>query len=217
MLSAYIKFGVISIREVFYAAKKIKNLKSRESLIRQLYWHDFFYYIAYHFPFVFGKNLTPTIWWDKEVAAKSKSQTSKTLNLWRNGETGFPIIDSTMRELKQTGYISNKLRLIVANFLTQILLIDWREGEKYFAQNLIDYDPAINNGNWQWTAGVGTDYYKHRIFNPWTQQKKLDPKCEYIKKWIPEIKSIENKDLHNWYKNWNQYKNIKYPRPIINF
>ncbi len=110
----------------------------------------------------------------------------------------------------------NRVRMLVSNFLVKILHIDWRHGEKYFAQHLVDYDPCLNNLNWQWSASTGIDSQPYfRYFNPWIQSKKFDNNCEYIKKWIPELNNIDNEYIHKWNEFCNLYKNIKYPCPII--
>ena len=130
----------------------------------------------------------------------------KWFKAWCDGKTGFPIVDAGMRELNETGYMHNRSRLITSNFLTRILICDWQWGEKYYAQNLRDYDPAVNNGNWQWSAGTGTDTapFSQRIFNPWLQSNKFDPTCEYIKKWVPEYESSDYPEKiieHNYARN----------------
>ncbi|CAN5634013.1 hypothetical protein BH23THE1_BH23THE1_34880 [soil metagenome] len=130
--------------------------------------------------------------------------------MWCNGKTGFPIVDAGMRELNETGFMHNRARLITASFLVKDLHIDWRYGERYFALKLVDYDPCINNGNWQWVASTGCDVLPYfRTFNPWLQQKKIDPESFYIKKWIPELKSVPKKLIHQWYKvnesDWYDY------------
>ena len=120
-----------------------------------------------------------------------------------------------MNQLNSTGYMHNRCRMIVASFLTKDLHINWRWGEKKFAQELVDYDPCVNNGNWQWAASTGCDAQPYfRIFNPWLQQKKFDTECVYIKKWIPELKHIPNKDIHQWYKKHEDY-DLNYPAPIV--
>lgn len=206
-LSAHLKFGTVSVREVYDSIKT--KLAPNHPLLRQLYWRDFFTHVAYHSPFVFGhpfhekyKNL----WW---------STSKKDFERWCTGTTGFPIVDAGMRELNTTGFMHNRVRMIVASFLTKDLHINWLWGEKYFAQQLVDYDPAVNNGNWQWCASTGCDAQPYfRIFNPWLQQKKFDPDCEYIKKWVPELKKLTSKEIHNWYKeNSPSLKN--YLRPIL--
>lgn len=203
-LSAHLKFGTISVREAYQVIAG--TLGEHHPLLRQLYWRDFFYHIAYHFPKVFGSSFQEKydkVKWDYD---------EKKFAAWTNGLTGYPIVDAGMRELNTTGYMHNRVRMIVASFLTKDLHIDWRLGEKYFAQKLVDYDPCINNGNWQWAASTGCDAQPYfRIFNPWLQQKKFDPKCEYIKRWIPELKTIDAKTIHELDK--NEIPN--YPKPII--
>jgi len=208
LLSAYIKFGCVSIREVFYA---IRAIRSRD-LLRQLYWRDFYYNIAFFFPHVFKGPM-------KEKYAKISWKNNRSwFETWKKGITGFPIVDACMREINTTGYMHNRGRLIVSNFLIKILLIDWKKGEKYFAIKLIDYDPSVNNGNWQWSASCGADSQPYfRIFNPWAQSKRFDPDCTYIKKWIPQLQEVKPADIHNWYKKYNLYRSISYPRPIVDY
>ena len=205
-LSAYLKFGCISIREAY------KALHGKRDIIRQLIWRDFYANILYSFPHVLGhamKQKYNKVHWHHNT---------NWFKAWRDGETGFPVVDAGMRQLNKTGYMHNRARLIVASFLTKTLLIDWREGEKYFASKLTDYDPASNNGNWQWIASTGADSQPYfRIFNPWEQAKNFDPDCEYIKKWVPELTDIPNKDILNWETDFNNYKNIKYPKPIVDY
>ena len=133
----------------------------------------------------------------------------------KNGNTGFPVVDACMRQMNETGYMHNRGRMIVASFLTKDLLIDWRWGEKYFATKLLDYNISANNGGWQWASGSGTDAQPYfRIFNPWTQAKKFDKECKYIKKWVPELKEVSNKDILNWDKCYLKY-DVGYPKPIV--
>ena len=206
-LSAYNKFGLVSIRQVYHAM--LKNLGQASPLIRQLYWRDFFTHIAYFSPFVFGQPF-------KERYKKLHWRNDKDqFEAWCSGLTGFPIIDAGMRQLNETGYMHNRVRLLVGSFLVKDLHIDWRLGEQYFAQKLVDYDPAVNNGNWQWVASTGTDSQPYfRIFNPWLQQKKFDSDCKYIKRWVPEIATISPKIIHTWFKSHTLYAN-KYPEPIV--
>tara|TARA_B110000037_G_C17107812_1_gene500594 strand:- start:583 stop:1962 length:1380 start_codon:yes stop_codon:yes gene_type:complete len=213
-LSAYIKFGCLSIREVYHEI--IDNFGKDCQLINQLYWRELYYYIVYYFPKVLnGKrfnNRYGDIKWNNNKTYFKK---------WCNGETGFPIVDAGMRELNKTGYMHNRARLITSNFLNRLLGCDWRLGERYFAVKLIDYDPAVNNGNWQWIASTGVDLkpFKQRVFNPWTQSKKSDLSAEYIKKWIPELNNIPNKHLYNWENDYNKYnlKELNYPEMIIDY
>jgi len=139
---------------------------------------------------------------------------------WMKGETGVPIIDAGMRQLNTTGYMHNRLRMMVSMYLTKDLLIDWRWGEKYFATQLIDYDPAQNNGGWQWSASTGTDSQPYfRIFNPYTMTGKVDADGEYIKEWIPELEGVKSSDLSKWdnEKVRGKYKISGYiEEPIVN-
>jgi deoxyribodipyrimidine photo-lyase len=205
-LSASIKYGCISIREAY------KAFHDKPGIIRQLYWRDFYANIMYEFPHVIGHSLKPKydkIHWHHN---------SNWFNAWCKGETGYPIVDAGMRQMNTTGYMHNRARLIVASFLVKTLLIDWREGEEYFAQTLTDYDPSNNNGNWQWISGGGADSQPYfRVFNPWRQAAEYDPKCEYIKKWIPELKDVPEKDLLKWDTKYVNYKDIQYPAPIVQY
>lgn len=206
-LSAHIKFGTVSIREVFEYFKE--HRADHELLNRQLYWHDFFVTIAYYFPYVFGSAF------HKKYNHIDWTHDKKKFDAWCAGKTGFPIVDAGMRQLNATGYMHNRVRMIVASFLTKDLHIDWRLGERYFAQKLVDYDPAVNNGNWQWAASTGCDAQPYfRIFNPWLQQEKFDAECIYIKQWVPELAILKSKQIHTWYKDSSPV--IKgYPRPIV--
>ena len=211
-LSAYIKFGCISIREVY------KTFRNKHDFIRQLFWRDFYINILYSFPQVLGHSLKPNynkIKWHHNATWFKK---------WCDGETGFPVVDAGMRQLNTTGYMHNRVRLIVASFFTKTLLIDWREGEQYFSQKLVDYDPASNNGNWQWIASTGADSQPYfRIFNPYNQSEQVDEDAVYIKTWIPELKDIPAKELHNWDKYHSMYDGkhntakVNYPAPIVNY
>ena len=205
-LSAYLKFGCISIREAY------KALHGKRDIIRQLIWRDFYANILYSFPHVLGhamKQKYNKVHWHHNT---------NWFKAWCDGETGFPVVDAGMRQLNETGYMHNRARLIVASFLTKTLLIDWREGEEYFASKLTDYDPASNNGNWQWVASTGADSQPYfRIFNPWEQAKNFDPDCEYIKKWVPELADVPEKDILNWETEWNKFKDIKYCKPIVDY
>lgn len=180
-LSAYIKFGCISIREVYHHYAKQKN----KALLRELIWREFYANILYHFPRVLGTSFKQK--YDKIKWSNNKQWFQK----WCNGETGFPLVDAGMRQLNETGWMHNRVRMVVAMFLTKDLLIDWRWGEKYFASKLVDYDPASNNGGWQWSASTGTDAQPYfRIFSPELQLKKYDKNLEYIKRWNPHYKDI---------------------------
>ncbi len=130
------------------------------------------------------------------------------------GETGFPLVDAGMRELNATGFMHNRVRMVTASFLVKDIHIDWRKGEQYFASRLVDYDPAVNNGNWQWTASTGCDAQPYfRIFNPWNQQVKFDKDCEYVRRWIPELREIPVKSIHKWFSEHGKY-DVSYPAPM---
>ncbi|MBD3210776.1 deoxyribodipyrimidine photo-lyase [Candidatus Micrarchaeota archaeon] len=203
-LSAHNKFGTISTREFYYAVAE--ELGKDHGLIDELYWRDFFTHVAWFFPRVFGHAFRPK--YDKLKWSRSR----KNFTAWCGGKTGFPIVDAGMRQLNRTGFMHNRARMVTASFLVKDLGIDWRKGEKYFATKLVDYDPAVNNGNWQWAASTGTDAQPYfRIFNPWSQQKRYDPDCAYIKKWIPELEGLGPKEIHNL----KSEKNPSYPEPIV--
>ncbi|MCH9609195.1 MAG: Deoxyribodipyrimidine photo-lyase [Chlamydiales bacterium] len=178
-LSAHNKFGTVSIREVYH--KICKTFSKNHTLISELYWRDFFTHIAFHFPHVLGHAFR-----QKYDAIPWKTN-QKHFKAWCEGKTGFPIVDAGMRELNQTGYMHNRVRMITASFLVKDLHLDWRLGERYFAQHLIDYDPAVNNGNWQWAASTGCDAQPYfRVFNPTSQFEKYDPDEEYVNLWCPK-------------------------------
>ena len=206
-LSAYLKFGTCSVREVYQAINQV--LGKAHPLLRQLYWRDFFTHIAYNKPHVFGHAFNPKyehIKWERDI---------RKFQRWCTGTTGFPIIDAGMRQLNATGWMHNRVRMIVASFLVKDLLIDWRMGEQYFAIKLVDYDPAVNNGNWQWAASTGCDAQPYfRIFNPWLQQKNFDPDCRYIKHWVPELARLSPAHIHEWYKTAVQ-PSSPYPKPMV--
>ncbi len=175
-LSVHLRFGTVSIREI------VEQTKSNEVFLSELIWREFFMQILYHFPKVVTDNFKAK--YDSLKWRNDEDEFEK----WKKGETGYPLVDAGMRELNATGYLSNRVRLVVAGFLCKHLLIDWRWGEAYFAEKLLDYELSSNNGNWQWCAGTGSDAAPYfRLFNPMTQAKKFDPKNEYISKWIPSL------------------------------
>jgi len=210
LLSPYIKFGIVSVREVYH---RILSLFGRKhTLISQLFWREFYYNIAYNRPDVLkGKSFRPS--YDKIRWKRSAILLKK----WKTGTTGVPIVDAAMRELVQSNFMHNRGRLITSNYLVKHYLIDWKEGEKFFAQHLVDYDPAVNNGNWQWSAGSGADAQPYfRQMNPWAQGKKYDPDCLYIKKWIPELQDVPAQDIHNW-QNTHAMHDVDYPKPYLTY
>lgn len=180
-LSVHLRFGTISIREL---AKQALGVS--EGFLNELIWRDFYHMILWHFPQVgqgkaFKKDYDFIEWRHDE----------QDFQKWCDGQTGYPIVDAGMRELNTTGFMHNRVRMIVASFLTKHLLIDWRWGEAYFAKKLLDFDLAANNGGWQWAAGSGCDAAPYfRIFNPYLQTQKFDPKLEYVRKWVPEFEGF---------------------------
>ncbi|MEM9992349.1 MAG: deoxyribodipyrimidine photo-lyase, partial [Bacteroidota bacterium] len=178
-LGVHFRFGTVSIRE-----KALKARGLNATYVTELIWRDFYAMILSHFPHVaqraFRAKYDYIKWRNNEEDFKK----------WCEGKTGYPIVDAGMRELNATGYMHNRVRMITASFLTKHLLIDWRWGEAYFAEKLLDYDLASNNGGWQWAAGSGTDAAPYfRIFNPYTQREKFDKNWNYVRKWVPEVDS----------------------------
>lgn len=212
-LSAYIKYGCLSIREVFH---KLNN-QNQHGLCDQIIWREFYYYIVYYFPDVLSKSAN----YQKKYDDLKWNFSKKHFDAWCQGKTGYPIVDACMRELNTTGYMHNRGRLISANFLNRMLGMDWRLGERYFAQKLIDYDPSVNNGNWQWIASTGVDPkpYFQRLFNPWLQGEKFDKQARYIKKWLPQLKDVPSNELHKWDEYYTSYSlsDIDYVAPIVDY
>lgn len=186
-LSLHLRFGTISIRSLARVA-----VKTNEKFLNELIWRDFYQMILYKFPHISDKAFKPEydrIIWEDNIDH---------FNAWCEGMTGYPIVDAGMRELNSTGYMHNRVRMIVSSFLTKHLLIDWRWGERYFAAKLLDYEMASNIGGWQWAAGSGNDAAPYfRIFNPALQMEKFDKNLQYVKKWVPE------------------YQSPSYPKPIV--
>ena len=188
-LGIHLRFGTVSIREEVAKAKKFNS-----TFLNELIWREFYMSILWHFPHVGNhkafKPAYDSIRWRNNEAEFQK---------WCEGQTGYPIVDAGMRQLNKTGFMHNRVRMITASFLCKNLLIDWRWGEAYFAQKLLDYDLAANNGSWQWVCGCGCDGAPYfRIFNPELQTKKFDKDLEYVKNWVPE------------------FQEFIYPKPIVN-
>ncbi len=186
-LGLHFRFGTISVRQ-----KAAKAIALSETYLNELIWREFYMQILWHFPFVATQAFKPA--YDKIAWRNNPEEFEK----WCQGKTGYPIVDAGMRELNTTGFMHNRVRMIVASFLTKHLLIDWRWGEAYFASKLLDFDLSANNGGWQWAAGSGTDAAPYfRVFNPTLQTAKFDPQGVYLKKWLPELATPN------------------YPRPIV--
>ncbi|MFQ3575927.1 MAG: deoxyribodipyrimidine photo-lyase [Cytophagales bacterium] len=187
-LSVHLRFGTVSIRKCAQSAIALQS----ESWLNELIWRDFYMMILWHFPHVVHKSFKPE--YDKIEWRNNSIEFEK----WCLGKTGYPLVDAGMRELNATGFMHNRVRMVVASFLVKHLLIDWRWGEAYFAKKLLDFDLSANNGGWQWAAGSGCDAAPYfRVFNPTLQTEKFDPKGVYIRKWVKEIGTFE------------------YPKPIV--
>lgn len=206
-LSAHHKFGTISIRETYHTVRK--EVEAGSQFISELYWRDFYYYTAYHFPIVFTQSFLP---WARNIVWENDEEK---FQRWCEGQTGVPVVDAGMRQLNHTGYMHNRARMIVASYLTKNLLIDWKWGEKYFASKLIDYDPAQNNGGWQWSASVGTDPRPLRIFNPYTQASEYDPQGTYIHMWVKELRDVDAKKLTDGKTQDFSALAKEYPSPLV--
>jgi deoxyribodipyrimidine photo-lyase len=178
MVGPHLRLGTISIRELVTRADEAEN----KSFLKELIWREFFMQILFHFPYVIKKSFKPA--YDRIHWKNNEDDYRR----WCEGTTGYPMVDAGMRELNATGFMHNRVRMVVASFLCKHLLIDWRWGEAYFAKKLLDFELSSNNGNWQWAAGSGCDAAPYfRIFNPTEQLKKFDPDLKYISKWIPEL------------------------------
>jgi deoxyribodipyrimidine photo-lyase len=223
-LSPYLRFGMLSVKQAVVAAyqaiERAPNKDARhsaESWLDELIWREFFMCILYHYPRVlersFRERLDSIDWANDERA----------FDAWRAGRTGYPVVDAAMRQLVSTGWMHNRARMIVASFLVKDLLINWRWGEAFFMQHLVDGDPAANNGGWQWTAGTGTDAAPYfRIFNPISQSRKHDPGGSYIRRWVPELAAVPAAHVHTpWTMSSSQQRESgcvlgeDYPLPII--
>jgi deoxyribodipyrimidine photo-lyase len=179
-LSVHLRFGTVSIRRLVREAGSLNDI-----FLNELIWREFYQMILWYFPEVvqdsFKREYDKIPWRSDEMEFKA----------WCEGRTGYPIVDAGMRQLNETGFMHNRVRMITASFLTKHLLIDWRWGEAYFAKKLLDYDLAANNGGWQWAAGSGCDAAPYfRIFNPYTQTKKFDPDLKYVQRWVPEVEGL---------------------------
>ncbi|MBN2548006.1 MAG: deoxyribodipyrimidine photo-lyase [Anaerolineales bacterium] len=221
-LSPYLRFGMLLAKTAVSAALHAIQLapdaearQSAETWLNELIWREFYLYILFHYPHVRRQNFRMQhIQWVNDPDQ---------FQVWSEGRTGYPIVDAAMRQLAQTGWMHNRLRMIAASFLTKDLLVDWRWGERWFMQHLIDGDPASNNGGWQWTAGTGTDAAPYfRIFNPVTQGMRHDPQGSFIRRWLPELARVPAEYIHEpWkmpvelQKSCQCWIGTDYPAPII--
>ncbi|MGC6392330.1 MAG: cryptochrome/photolyase family protein [Alphaproteobacteria bacterium] len=209
-LSGYLTLGILSVRALWWTIKahQQETAAQENTYLSELGWRDFAQHLMFHFPHMTTDNYKPSFdqfpWqFDQEVLKK-----------WKNGQTGYPIVDAGMRELYQTGFMHNRVRMITASFLTKHLQHDWRHGEQWFWNCLVDADTASNTASWQWVAGSGADAAPYfRIFNPITQGEKFDPDGTYVRKFVPELKHVETKYIH---KPWlSSRKPASYPSPIV--
>jgi deoxyribodipyrimidine photo-lyase len=213
-LSVHLRFGTVSIRELARTAWKIGG-DGAETWLSELIWREFYQQILWHRPDVVEHAFRP------EYDALPFPNNRELFAAWCEGQTGYPIVDAGMRQLNQTGYMHNRLRMITASFLVKDLLVDWRWGERYFAEKLIDYDLAANNGGWQWAASTGCDAQPYfRIFNPVTQSQRFDEEGVFIRRYCPELTHLDNKAIHApWLSDDHrpQHRNIGtyYPKPVV--
>ncbi|HEY8961714.1 MAG TPA: deoxyribodipyrimidine photo-lyase, partial [Luteolibacter sp.] len=214
-LSQDLRFGLLSIRTVYAKALEAMKVatpagrKGIETFIKELAWREFYFAILHHFPNVLEEEFNP------EWRGLPWDEPGETFEAWKEGRTGFPIVDAGMRELLATGFMHNRVRMIVAMFLTKDLHLDWRLGESFFLQHLVDGEIASNNGGWQWSAGTGADAAPYfRIQNPWTQAKRYDPEGAYIRRWVPELVKVPAARLFEPPKD-GQSLAPGYPLPIV--
>ncbi|UOQ45268.1 DNA photolyase family protein [Halobacillus salinarum] len=195
LMSRYLRTGAISPRTVYSKVMEEtdgrKQQKGIETYVQELAWRDFYNMIYYFYPDADDLEMV------QKYRGLSWNEDEELFRAWKQGRTGFPLIDAAMRQLNETGWMHNRLRMAVASFLTKDLLMDWRLGERYFSEQLVDYDPASNIGGWQWAASTGTDPVPYfRVFNPTTQGERFDPHGRFIKEWVPELKDVPKKYIH---------------------
>ncbi|WP_374557278.1 cryptochrome/photolyase family protein [Aquitalea pelogenes] len=212
-LSTHLRFGNISIRKLVQFAC-LQGGEGADCWLGELIWRDFYQQLIWHFPIAAGQSFKEEY---RQLAFENREEW---LIAWQEGRTGYPIVDAAMRQLNQSGYMHNRLRMITASFLVKDLLIDWRKGEAYFAAKLIDFDLAANNGGWQWAASTGCDAQPYfRIFNPVTQSAKFDPDGKFIRRYVPELAQFNNKDIHAPWLAKNPPMGFQlgrdYPKPLV--
>ncbi len=209
-LSPHLRFGEVSPRQIVHFFNRIKGQpKNSQKFLSEVGWREFSYHLLFHFPDLpkknFQSNFNPFPW-------RKKKDYQSDFEKWTHGNTGYPLVDAGMRELNQTGFMHNRVRMVVASFLTKNLLIPWQEGEAYFWEKLVDADPANNPASWQWVAGSGADASPYfRVFNPVLQSQKFDAEGAYIKKWVPELADLKGSSLHIPWKE----KMTSYGEPIV--
>ncbi len=208
-LSVHLRFGTLSIRQLFRLTQESFS-EGAETWLNELIWREFYFQTLFHRPDVaLGRAFK------KDYESIAFENNRGYFKGWTEGQTGFPIVDAAMRQLNQTGFMHNRLRMITASFLVKDLLVDWRWGEAYFAEKLIDFDLSANNGGWQWAASTGCDAQPwFRIFNPITQSLRFDPQGKFIKKYVPELDNCGDDEIHSPWLSQNTNK-INYPKPIV--
>jgi deoxyribodipyrimidine photo-lyase len=226
LISPALHFGLLAPEEAIWAAKKAtdsapdcSSRNGAETWLSEIIWREFFFSISYHFPFTqsgaFRSKMNNLAW----------INSSEDFAAWGKGQTGYPVVDAPMRQLAEVGWMSNRSRMITASFLVKNLLVDWRKGEDWFRQHLLDADTAINNGNWQWVAGTGTDAAPwFRIFNPILQGRRFDPAGTHIREWIPELREVPQRFI---YSPWEMPPEVQteshcqigkvYPHPVVDY
>lgn len=216
-LSTHLRFGTVSVRHLARTARYMGNAGA-DTWLSELIWRDFYFQTLHHNPqLASGHTFNP------QFNGLSFPNNQAYFDAWCAGETGFPLVDAAMRQINQTGFMHNRLRMVVASFLVKDLLIDWRWGERYFAENLIDYDFSANNGGWQWAASTGCDAQPwFRIFNPTTQSQRFDAQGKFIRKYVPELSNCNDKEIHQPWKISLERQNAidtvigtHYPKPIV--
>ena len=212
-LSPHLRSGEISVRRIWFEIERLKEQMDINSPLivfqKELIWRDFANHLLYHFPRTIHENMRP------QFDAFPWAENSDHFKAWCKGLTGYPLVDAGMRELWQTGFMQNRVRMVTASFLVKHLLIDWRKGERWFWDTLLDADLASNIMNWQWVAGCGADAAPYfRIFNPLLQAKKFDPDAKYIQKWVPELRRVDAKTIHEMTDLFTKTRGA-YPRPIV--
>ena len=211
-LSPYLRHGVISVRHCFARAEQAAREEPRlargiEKWLDELIWREFYSAVVEEHPRVLRTNHR------KEFDSMAWNDDAVGFEAWCGGQTGCPIVDAGMRQLRSTGWMHNRVRMIVASFLTKDLLIDWREGARFFFEQLVDGDPASNSGGWQWAASTGSDAQPYfRIFNPVAQGKRWDPDGDYVRRWVPELRTTPKRQLHE---PWKSSRSGEYPTPIV--
>ena len=199
-LSVHLRFGTISVRELVRHARTFiqshpAEAEGAQTWLSELIWRDFYMQILWHHPHVVGASFRPE--YDRVCWLEENEEFARLFSSWCEGKTGYPIVDAGMRQLNESGYMHNRLRMVVASFLTKDLGIHWKHGERYFARHLNDFDLSANNGGWQWAASTGCDAQPYfRIFNPVSQSERFDPKGAFIRRYVPEIASLDDKHIH---------------------